>query len=94
MPRLLLALLCLGCGFRADAAVDPALLALNCLTCHREASAPAADVPALAGLSASQIRQDLLDFKYLRKPATLMSRIAKGFSDEELRAVADYLAQR
>jgi len=36
----------------------------------------------------------LLDFKYDRKPATLMPRLVKGYSDAELQAVAEYLGKR
>lgn len=77
------------------AEINPQLLALNCLSCHPDqATAANGGIPPLTGLSAQKIQQDLLGFKYGRKPATLMPRIAKGFSDEELRAIADYLAQR
>lgn len=69
-------------------------MAMNCLTCHEENAELAADgVPALAGLTQSQLLQALLDFKYDRKSATLMPRIAKGYGDDELRAVAGFLTQ-
>lgn len=68
------------------------LAALNCRTCHRQANTEQA-VPDIGQLSAEQISRKLLDFKYDRLPATLMSRIAKGYSDEELLAVAKYLGK-
>lgn len=66
-------------------------IALNCRNCH---AVEASEIPSLQQLSAEQMRQMLLDFKYGRKAATLMPRIAKGYSDEELKAVADYLGRR
>lgn len=89
-----LSVLCLLWSLPANAEFNAALLALNCLSCHQDRSGIlTGDIPALSGLSVQQIRQDLLNFKYDRKPSTLMSRIAKGYSDDELRVVADYLAQ-
>lgn len=76
---------------RADVAVQ--LIALNCMTCHRsDAPSSKGDIPTLDGLSEQQISQALLDFKYDLTGATLMPRIAKGYSDEELRSVAAFIA--
>jgi len=69
---------------------SPQTVALNCLTCHSHAES--AGIPTLSGLSADQMTLTLLDFKYDRKPATLMPRIAKGYSDAELAGVAAYLS--
>lgn len=73
------------------AELDAQAIALNCRNCH---SVDASEIPSLTNLSAQQIGWMLLDFKYDRKAATLMPRIAKGYSDEELKAVADYLGRR
>lgn len=70
------------------------LVTLNCLSCHQDRAASERSIPVLTGLPAQRIQQDLLDFKYDRKTATLMPRIAKGFSDDELRLIADYVAQQ
>ncbi|MCK9606766.1 MAG: hypothetical protein M0R33_10020 [Methylomonas sp.] len=75
------------------AEINPQLVALNCVSCHQDHAAPERGIPLLVGLSAQTIQQDLLDFKYDRKSATLMPRIAKGFSDDELRVIAEYIAQ-
>ncbi|WP_367154598.1 cytochrome c [Methylomonas sp. HYX-M1] len=71
----------------ADA--GPQAVALNCLTCHSHAESTG--IPKLTGLSAAQMTLILLDFKYDRKSATLMPRIAKGYNDAELAGVAAYL---
>jgi len=48
-------------------------------------------MPDLSRLSRSQLYQTLLDFKYGPSSATLMPRLVRGFSDDELRAIAETL---
>lgn len=86
-----LILLMLATGARADFAATA--IAANCTICHAGEGGDTG-LPALNDQSAAQLRQSLLDFKYDRKAATLMNRIAKGYSDAELAAVADYLGKR
>jgi sulfide dehydrogenase cytochrome subunit len=71
--------------------LDAQAIALNCHNCHLSEST---QIPSLTNLSAEQIDRMLLDYKYDKLPATLMPRIAKGYSDGELKAVADYLGRR
>lgn len=78
----------------AYAELDVRAIAFNCQNCHADSPASVgASIPSLESLSREQIQQALLDFKYDRKPATLMPRLAKGYSDEELAAVAAYLSR-
>lgn len=63
--------------------------ASSCSGCH---GAPGGAVPSLAGHSAEDIAASLKAFRSGTRPATVMNRIAKGFSDEESRAIAEYLA--
>jgi len=77
----------------SHAEVDAQSIAFNCRNCHGQDASEARLAP-LEQLSAQQMRQTLSDYKYDKKPATLMPRIAKGYSDEELNAVADYLGRR
>ncbi len=79
--------------FPVHAEISAQVIALNCLNCHlSDSAASKGAIPTFQYLSAAELRQLLLDFKYDRKPATLMPRIAKGYSDTELSAVADYLS--
>jgi sulfide dehydrogenase cytochrome subunit len=73
------------------AEIDAQAIALNCRNCH---AAESSEIPALQNLSSEQIGRTLFDYKYDKIPATLMPRIAKGYSDEELKALADYLGRR
>lgn len=77
-----------------NADVNAQAIALNCMSCHQLDSASAdTGIPTLKSLSKHQIQQHLLDFKYDKKQATLMPRIAKGYSDSELEAVAEFLSR-
>jgi cytochrome subunit of sulfide dehydrogenase len=51
-------------------------------------------MPSLSGQSAEQIAGAMRAFKTGERPATLMNRIARGFSDDELDAIARWLAAR
>ncbi|SFU30193.1 Cytochrome c553 [Methylobacterium sp. 174MFSha1.1] len=63
--------------------------ASSCSGCH---GAPGGAVPSLSGRSAEDIAASLAAFRSGARPATVMNRIAKGFSESESRAIADYLA--
>jgi cytochrome c553 len=49
-------------------------------------------VPPLAGRNADEIVAAMQDFRSGKREATIMNRIAKGFSDEETRAIAVWLS--
>lgn len=74
----------------AATAGDGQAIAFNCLTCHN-ADNPADAPPPLPALGSRHILAALTAFKYDRKPATIMPRIAKGYSDAELAQVAELL---
>ena len=81
-------------GLPANAGANDAMTALvnQCFACHPK-TPQAARLPALSGRSQTDLLQTLLDFKYQRRPATLMPRILKGLSDEELAGIAESLGQ-
>ena len=68
------------------------VLVATCTGCHGQNGKSAGAIPALAGQSEAQIRQAMLDYKNDRRPATIMSRHAKGFSDDEIGAIAREIA--
>ncbi|MET7246119.1 c-type cytochrome [Methylobacterium sp. EM32] len=71
----------------AAAAAPPG--ASSCSGCH---GAQGGAVPSLGGHAAEDIAASLAAFRTGARPATVMNRIAKGFSESESRAIADYLA--
>lgn len=67
--------------------------AVSCSGCHAPAGVGGA-VPAIVGRPAEEIVAIMAAFRDGTRPATVMDRIAKGFSDEEIRAIAVWLAQQ
>lgn len=70
-----------------------ALLAAACANCHGTDGKLAGVIPAIANRPASALEAQLLGFKHDENSrATVMDRIAKGYSDDELRALAEHFA--
>jgi cytochrome c553 len=67
--------------------------ATACSGCHGPV-APGAAVAPLHGRPPEEIVAAMQDFRTGQRPATVMDRIAKGFTDEETRAIASWLSQQ
>jgi sulfide dehydrogenase cytochrome subunit len=79
-------------GARAAEPIAAAeLLASNCFNCHGPYGASLGAIPALKGMNAELIARNLNQFKSGEKPSTIMHRIAKGYTDAEIVAIAKYL---
>lgn len=74
------------------AAPSGATLVATCTGCHGPAGQSAGAIPALNGRAEADLLQAMLDFKADRRPATVMNRHAKGFSDEEIALMAREIA--
>jgi cytochrome c553 len=62
--------------------------AASCTGCHPARADTGTPVPRLAGQDADAIVAAMQAFRTGQRPATVMDRIAKGFSDDEVRAIA------
>lgn len=83
----------LGAAAIAHAQVDQVKVwAAACANCHGTNGHAQPGMEALAGKDKDEMLQKLLDFKNGRKPATIMHQLAKGYSDDELRALSAYFA--
>jgi cytochrome c553 len=49
-------------------------------------------MPSLAGQSKDELVRKMQDYKAGRLPATLMHQLAKGYTDEQIEAIAAYFA--
>lgn len=68
-------------------------LAATCAACHGTEGRLTTSVAPLAGRSSEAMQAQLLAFKADQVPgATVMNRIASGFSEAELQAIARYFA--
>ena len=80
----------LGCA-PADAA-DPALVASSCTGCHAASGKLSTAIPTIRGQPEAFLFEAMRAFRAGQRPATVMDRIAKGFTDEEIRQLAAYFA--
>lgn len=74
---------------------DPNLgrnLAAACANCHGTDGRSAGGVPGLAGRDRTEIARLMQDFRSGKRPATVMHQIAKGYTDEQVEAIAAYLS--
>jgi sulfide dehydrogenase cytochrome subunit len=65
-----------------------------CAMCHGTNGKPVANstVAGLAGRPRDEIVQAMAQFKAGSKPATIMHQIARGYSEAEVAALADYFS--
>ena len=86
-------LFCAGIAPALPAEAPPG--AASCSGCH--AAKPNVDtpVPRLVGQDATAVVAAMQAYRGGQRPATVMDRIAKGFSDDEIKAIAAwFVAQR
>ncbi|CAD5373715.1 Cytochrome C [Rubrivivax sp. A210] len=67
-------------------------LAASCANCHGTNGHAIGEMKPLAGVSAGRIFAMLTDFKSGAQPGTIMPQIAKGYSDEQIKALAAHFA--
>ena len=68
-------------------------LSAACFTCHGTNGNSVAGVPpSLAGRDSGELFQMMKDFQSGKRPATIMHQQAKGYTDEQLKAISAYLA--
>ncbi|HRK38386.1 MAG TPA: class I cytochrome c [Burkholderiaceae bacterium] len=66
--------------------------AASCSNCHGTNGVAQSGMESLAGVPAADITKKMLDFKAGRKPATIMHQLSKGYSDEQIAAIAGFFA--
>jgi sulfide dehydrogenase cytochrome subunit len=76
----------------AAVAASPPPGAASCSGCHASGAGVATSVPRLVSRAPGEIVAAMQEFRTGKRPATVMDRIAKGFSDEETAAIAAWLA--
>jgi cytochrome c553 len=87
--------ICLALAVLPAAAAEAPPGASSCSGCHAASAAVETPVPRLAGLPAPLIAGPMQAFRSGQRPGTIMPRIARGFSDDEIAAIAAwYAAQR
>jgi sulfide dehydrogenase cytochrome subunit len=67
---------------------NPQLLTISCSGCHGPGGHSTGAIPSIFGRSAESIAESLRAFREGKRPATVMARIAKGYTDAEIDRVA------
>jgi cytochrome c553 len=89
---LLLAVVALIAVPGVAAAAEPPPGASSCTGCHALRGGVDSAVPNLTGRSAAALAAEMAAFRNGARPGTVMGRIARGFSDAEIQAIADWYA--
>jgi sulfide dehydrogenase cytochrome subunit len=77
------------------AETNPPLVASTCVGCHGTGgSSMGPATPTIAGISAETFMEAMQAYQADERPSTIMGRIAKGYTEEELKVMADYFAQQ
>lgn len=73
---------------------SPDALAVACSSCHGVDGKSTTAIPAIAGTSAADLMAALTAFRSGERTGTIMNRIAKGYSDAQIAALAAHFSQR
>lgn len=80
-------------GLSQSAAMDSAqFLSGACISCHTLDKAATSVIPSLVGQSSESILSDMLDYASGKRAGLLMPQIAKGYSREQIEAIANYFS--
>ena len=84
-------------GFLANAhagVIDRATMLSNtCAGCHGTNGISNGETPSIAGLSKEFISISMRDFASGKRHSTVMQRIAKGYSDADIKAMSEYFSK-
>lgn len=79
-------------GMASADALQVRSMAASCAACHGADGVSQPGMESLAGQSQEDLRKKLMDFKTGKTPATIMTQLAKGYSDEQLAQLASYFS--
>jgi sulfide dehydrogenase cytochrome subunit len=86
------ALLAFVLTFLTAASAEPPPGATSCSGCHPPTASAETKVPPIRGRNPAEIVAAMEAFRSGERPSTVMGRIAKGFSGDEIRAIATWLS--
>ncbi len=72
--------------------VDAAMVSNTCAGCHGTHGESVGAAPVIAGMSEPYLKSAMMDYKEGTRYSTIMGRIARGYSDEEIEAMAGFFA--
>ena len=79
----------------ATVAATPAMLSNTCNGCHgTDGSSAGLSNPSIAGLGADYFVTTMKQFQSGERPSSIMGRLAKGYSDEQLKTMGAFFAAK
>jgi cytochrome subunit of sulfide dehydrogenase len=78
----------------APAAPELRTLSSSCANCHGTSGQGAGAMPSLAGASKAHLAEQMRLFRDGKRAATVMHQIAKGYSDDEIDALAEHFSRQ
>ena len=92
---LMLMLACVAGPAAAEGIPADARLAATCTGCHGTNGVSVGDaLPRLAGQQKDLLLASLKAFKSGERPATVMTQLTKGYTDEQLERLAEFFSQQ
>lgn len=76
----------------AVVSAEPPAGAVSCSGCHATSARVTTPVPRLIGVDQAAIVKAMREFRSGQRAGTVMDRIAKGFTDDEIQAIAAWYA--
>lgn len=70
------------------------MLADTCAGCHGTRGHSSSPMPIIAGLPQTYLKQTLRDYKRGKRPSTIMGRVARGYDDDQIEALAAFFASQ
>ncbi len=79
---------------RAEELSRAAMLSASCEGCHGTYGRSPGAIPPIAGKSADYLRETMESFRSGDREGTVMGRHVRGYTEEEIRLIAEYFSQQ
>jgi len=93
MPALMALAGAAAAAMPSAAQTPPTSLALSCAACHGTDGKSPGSIPTLDGRSVKEMKEALTGFKNGTRQSTVMNRMAKAYTDQEIAALAEYFSK-
>jgi sulfide dehydrogenase cytochrome subunit len=70
------------------------MLSLSCMNCHGSNGVSTSAMPSIAGIDKKFLYKTLISFKKNKIENTIMRHHTRGFSNKELKMIADYYSKQ
>lgn len=88
------AVLAIAPGTASAENLNPELLVGTCVVCHGPGGDSQGHIPALNEMGAGKIVSSMEEFRDNKRPGTIMPRIAKGYTPEQIQIIADTIGMK